>query len=168
MASMFRIRKPLQLIAVVAVANLGAVACSGTTLPCTVVPTATAPTITVSDAVTGKPICDATILVIGVRFGDAGQYSGPAVAAPVTADAALFSVDSGGPDGLAPQKIVPTLCQYGVGFYDNASEVTLQVSEPGYRTEVVSNVYNTVNVNNDGCHPAAPEVVEVKLTRTGS
>ncbi len=137
--------------------SLGQAACGQATCDLAVV---TSPVISVIDAKTKRPICDAKILVTSVDWYKSS--SGPAVEsqASLVADA--------GVDGSAPLDVVdggdggPGTCTYASEL---ASGVwTLQVSHPGYAPETVSNGYVVVNA----CSPSQGQKVVVLLDPTGS
>ena len=78
------------------------------------------PVITVTDAATGQPVCDATVVA---QCGDAG--------------ATLVAF---GPDGYVVDANVPG-CQYGPGLQATCSgAATISISKTGYKSATVSNV----------------------------
>jgi hypothetical protein len=130
------------------------------------------PTLTVTDAVTGQPICDAHVLLTAARAAT-GVISGPAVQTLATTDAAAYvlpgyPLDSGNyfppetPDGS-------TMCVYSTSIMDGYPLFfSVQVSHTGYRTEEVSNMHATGSTGTCPGTPATPQVVDVKLIPVGS
>ncbi len=120
------------------------------------------PVILVVDAQTGKPICDATIVVTSQSYGEG---SGPAT--ETLASGSKPSVDDAGSGDDASEDFAVGPARFndaGVCVYGGVSAevATLQVSRQGYRTENVGNVYITTS----GCNGTlpAPQVVTVRLT----
>jgi hypothetical protein len=118
------------------------------------------PTISVLDAKTKAPICDANIYITSVE-SYYGSSSGPAVESPSS------RVVDAGVDGLAPLQAVAgdgsaQPCTYTSNLATGIW--TLQVSHAGYATETVSNVYEAHGACSD---PQAQQVV-VLLYPTGS
>lgn len=139
--------------------------CSPNDADCPLATFATPPTVTVTDAVTGQSICDATVLVIGVSNG-----TGSTVQTLAARDAAPFNPADAAVDGdfLGPRMQDGSAgCSYDVLAFRYAFPaadiwaLTLQVSHAGYKTADVSNVDFTASPS---CGvSAAPEVVDVKL-----
>jgi hypothetical protein len=142
----------------VALVGVLVTACSSGNIPCNSVGPAleSYPLITVIDTKTGRPICDAMIVVTAVApylDPDGGPVEGVA-----TKDAAPY-LDAGYTMMLPPASPETSPCSYEA--IDLPGIVTLAVSLAGYETEEVSNVYPTVTT---GCQLPPAEVVSVKLT----
>ncbi len=125
----------------------------------------TSPVLTVVDAVTGRPLCGAKVVVTGYVVANGG--SGPAVETVLTSDA---SFGDGGESLVLPpgSDNTPSACSYDVSRApDNFSA---RVSLAGYRTEDVSNIYSTVGASACAGMAAAPppQIVVVKLYPDGS
>jgi hypothetical protein len=103
---------------------------------------AIAPVITITNADSGQPICDATVVA---QCGDAG--------------ATLVAF---GPNGYEVDATVPG-CQYGVGLL-NACDgaATIQISKAGYRSVSVPNVATRFSAHCPGPIPD-PQRVSVAL-----
>jgi hypothetical protein len=124
------------------------------------------PTITVVDATTMQPICDATILVRSENPFGTGTGAAEESQTSRTTDA--------GVDGSAPLQVFPGSNDGGQGCTYMGGQLvgvlglfTLQVSHAGYATETVSNVYVTsVSCMSNGEPESEPVVV--LLHPTGS
>jgi hypothetical protein len=136
-------RLPVRVAALAcAVATLSAagcqVACSATSCDGTAL---IVPVVTVADATTGTPICDASVVVI----------AGGASSQPLQG---LAATDAG----------ATATCSYRWDVDHYAGTFTLQVTKPGYQTEVV----NDVRVQSASCAGGGsvpqPQIVKVSLT----
>jgi hypothetical protein len=122
------------------------------------------PLITVVDAVTGAPICDATLLVIAgydaIVSDAAVERSATMDAAaycPGCVDGAVLTIGPGGTDDAG-------VCTYIGGPFAGS----LQVSRAGYQTVDVYDVYTTIPSGACSYVPAPPEVVRITLRPVGS
>jgi hypothetical protein len=115
------------------------------------------PVVTVRDAVSGQHLCDATVIVTAMA-STVGIPTGPATQSP-----SMSPVDAGldGTAFLISMTEDGGVCEYMITLQGGLEVVdTLQVSRPGYRPEIVSNLH--ANAEACGGQPA-PETVIVSL-----
>ena len=117
-----------------------------------------APVISIIDAKTKLPICDARVLVTGVDVFEAG--TGGPVESPSS------GVVDAGIDGSSSLLVYGggQACTYALSQFNPMGVCTLQVTHPGYATETVSNVYFATAA----CAMPASQHVVVLLYPTGS
>jgi hypothetical protein len=129
------------------------------------------PTVTVKDAATGKPICDAVIQILGGKLDS--NPSGPAIMTPTNMALGPWIYAETGPHFPENQLGPFMTCQYGnsvdLAYY---GAYTLLVTKVGYQSVEVSNVL-VVSATFDACGnstaPAPPsQIVSVALTPLGS
>jgi hypothetical protein len=103
--------------------------------------------ITVKDATTGAPICDATVVVLGAAEG------GPIDAATTSN---VLTPNAG---GVSCRYDGPSLNPTG----DTTATFTIQVSKDGYKTATIPNVVTRVSNCSIDMTPTSPQMVNVSL-----